>query len=372
MRGEREPRVLVLGGYGAFGGLAAERLARVPVEVLVAGRSLERAQDLASRLDAGARGKVSGIRLDAADVSPTLLGDMRPALVVNAVGPYQGQDYGLAQACIAAGVHYVDLADARGFVTGISALDAKARSAGVLVVSGASTVPAVSAAVLDAYAPRFASLSTVEAIIAPGNSFEPGLATAQSFLSTLGRPFAAAGKASGEPLHGWQGLKRRHLPGLGARWMSLCEVPDLDLLPGRYPGLGNVKVYAALEVGTFHLGLWGLSWLVRGGLVRRPERLAGVLLGLKRRLPFLGSDRGGMAMTIEGRDADGRPKRIDWRLVAGSGHGPYIPASPAVLLARRLLAGTLAIRGAAPCLGLFTLDEFLAEIADLDLVAGTA
>ena len=37
------------------------------------------------------------------------------------------------------------------FVAGIAALDAEARNAGVLVVSGASTVPAVSAAVVDAF-----------------------------------------------------------------------------------------------------------------------------------------------------------------------------------------------------------------------------
>jgi hypothetical protein len=365
------PRVLVLGGYGAFGGLAAERLARVAgIEVIVAGRRADEARVHVAQLAAGACAKVSGIGLDAAGVSSTVLGEIGPAVLINATGPYQGQDYRLARACIAAGVHYVDLADARAFVAGIPALDAEAQRAGVLVVSGASTVPAASAAVLDACAAQFASLGKVEVVIAPANSFEPGLATAQSFLGALGRPFAA-GKGIGTRSYGWQGLVRRRLPGLGARWMSLCEVPDLDLFPGRYPGLEHVSAYAALEVGAFHLGVWGLSWLVRGGLVHRPERLAGLLLGLKRRLPFLGSDRGGMVVAMEGRDTEGRRKHIVWHLVAGSGHGPYIPATPAVLLAKRLLDGTLATRGAMPCVGLFTLDEFLAEIADLDVVAGT-
>ena len=106
--------------------------------------------------------------------------------------------------------------------------------------------------------------------------------------------------------------------------------------------------------------------------MRRPERLAALLLGIRRRLPFLGSDRGGMAVTMEGRDGDGRAKRIVWHLVAGSGHGPYIPATPAVLLAKGLIDGGLATRGAMPCVGLFTLDEFLAEIGDLDIAAGAA
>jgi hypothetical protein len=72
---------------------------------------------------------------------------------------------------------------------------------------------------------------------------------------------------------------------------------------------------------------------------------------------------------MEGRDAAGRPKRLTWSLVAGSGHGPYIPATPSVLLAKRLLAGTLPARGATPCVGLFTLNEFLNEVSDLNVAA---
>jgi hypothetical protein len=370
-------RVLILGGYGAFGGLAAERLARVPgIQVIVAGRSTDKAQGFAGRLAKQAQARVSGIGLDAGDVAASRLGAVlgidRPAVLINATGPYQAQDYRVARTCIEAGVHYLDLADARGFVTGIAALDAEARRAGVLVVSGASTVPAVSGAVLDAYAARFWRLDAVQTVIAPANSFDPGIATTRSILGSLGRPLGASGKAAGGRLYGWQGLERTRMPGLGARWLGLCEAPDLDVLPERHPGLSDVKVYAALEVGPLHLGLWGLSWLVRAGLIRNPERLAAPLLGMKRRLAFLGSDRGGMAVTLAGRDADGRPQRLTWSLVAGSGHGPYIPTTPSVLLAKRLLAGTLATRGVMPCVGLFTLAELLAEVADLDIVPGLA
>jgi hypothetical protein len=365
-------RVLVLGGYGAFGGLVAARLARVPgIEVLVAGRSEAKAQAFAARLAPQAKAEVRSLRLDAGAVSASTLGALRPAVLINATGPYQDQDYGVALASIGAGAHYLDLADARGFVTGIVALDSEARRVGVLVVSGASTVPAVSAAALDAYATQFGRLDAVETTISPANSFDPGIATSHSILDTLGRPLGAAEKAADGPSHGWQGLRRRRLPGLGGRWQSLCDAPDLDLFPTRYAGLTDVKVYAALEVGAFHLGLWGLSWLVRAGLIRHPKRLAAPLLGLKRRLGFLGSDRGGMAVTMEGCDAAGRPKRLTWSLVAASGHGPYVPATPSVLLAKRLLTGTLSLRGAMPCVGLFTLSEFLEEIADLDIVAGT-
>jgi hypothetical protein len=370
-------RVLILGGYGAFGGLAAERLAQVAgIEVIVAGRSAARAQAYAARLASRAKARASGVGLDARDVGGSTLRAIRPAVLINATGHYQTQDYRVARAAIEAGAHYLDLADARPFATGIAALDTQARRADVLVVSGASSVPAVSGAVLDAYASRLGCVGAMETVIAPANSFDPGIGTTRSILGNLGKPLEmplkAPGKAAGGRFYGWQGMARRRLPGLGGRWVSLCEAPDPDLLPARQPGLGDVKVYAALEVGAFHLGLWALSWLVRAGFIRNPERLAPPLLGLKRRLGFLGSDRGGMTVTLSGHDAGGRAKRLTWHLIAGSGHGPYIPATPSVLLAKRLLRGTLTSRGAMPCVGLFTLDEFLAEVADLDVVAGAA
>jgi saccharopine dehydrogenase-like protein len=366
-------RVLVLGGYGAFGGLAAERLVRVPdIEVIVAGRSEAKARAFAAKLAAQPNARVRAVGLDARHVCAAALGAIGPAVLIDATGPFQQQDYRVARACIGAGVHYLDLADARAFVTGISALDADARKAGVLAVSGVSTVPAISGAVVDAYATQFGRLDAVDTTIAPANSFDPGIATTRSILGMLGRPLGASGKAAGGRFHGWQGLRRRQLPGLGGRWLGRCDVPDLDLFPARYPGLEDVKVHAALEVGAFHLGLWGLSWLARIGILRRPERLAEPLLALKRRLGLLGSDRGGMAVVLKGRDGDGRLKRLTWHLIAGSGQGPYLPATPSVLMARKLLSGALATRGAMPCLGLFTLDELLTEIADLDMTVGSA
>jgi predicted dinucleotide-binding enzyme len=364
-------RALVLGGYGAFGRRVAERLARVAnIEVIVAGRSQAKAAACATELTARALANVVPAGLDGEKLSAADLEELKPAVLINATGPYQTQDYRLARACIAAGVHYLDLADASSFVLGIEALDATAKAAGVLVVSGASTVPALSGAVADSLAPRFAQLETVTTIISPGNRFDPGIATTRSILGTLGRPIPGASRAA--RVRGWQGLRRLRLPGLGARWIGHCDAPDRALFPKRYAGLRRADVYAALEVGLFHLGLWGASWLVRAGLVREPQRLAAPLLAMKEKLGFLGSDRGGMLVRLEGLDHAGQRRRINWHLVAGSGHGPYIPASASVLLAKRLLDGSLATRGAMPCVGLFTLKDFLAEIADLDIDTGVA
>jgi hypothetical protein len=362
-------RVLVLGGYGAFGGRVAERLARVPgSELIIAGRSREKAAAFAHRLAQRTGACAIPAAIDGGGMTAGDLGQWEPAVLINASGPFQEQDYAVARACITARVHYLDLADAGAYVAGIAALDGDAKRAGVLAASGASTVPAVSGAVVDRFVPEFARLETVETVISPGNSFTPGHATTKSILGSLGRPIFSG---DGRTVHGWQGLRRRRLPGLGMRWTSRCDAPDQHLFPRRYPGLSAAGVAAALEVGTFHIGLWGLSWLVRAGAVRNPQRLATPLLAVKQRLGFLGSDRGGMVVRLEGRDRSGAPRRLQWHCVAGSGHGPFIPATPSVMLARRLLGGALQARGAMPCLGLLTLDELLAEWADLDIAAGT-
>jgi len=366
------PRVLVVGGYGAFGGHVARRLAReAGLELIIAGRSLERAQQFAASLAGAGSARITALQMDATSAEGQQLAAQHACVVINASGPYQAQDYRLARACIAAAAHYIDLADARSFVAGIGALNQDARRAGVLVVSGASTVPALSSAVVDAYATQFATLEAVSIVISPGNSFDPGLATAQSVLRSLGRPFLTRHAGLSATAYGWQGLKRRALPGLGGRWLGVCDVPDLDLLPGRHAGLKSVRVYAALEVGAFHLALWGLSWLVRAGLVANPERLARPLLAMKQALRFLGSNVGGMTVTLEGRDRDNTPRRVDWRLIA-RGDGPYVPATPSVVLAKGLLAGRLAARGAMPCVGLLALNDVLEEFADLDISTALA
>ena len=126
-------------------------------EVIVAGRDEARAAETARSLGA------SHARLDATD--PALAGHLArlgARLVINTVGPFQRRDQGVARAAIAAGSHYVDLADSRDFVRAVTALDASARARDVLVVSGASSVPALAAAVVDRYLPDFGALLAID------------------------------------------------------------------------------------------------------------------------------------------------------------------------------------------------------------------
>lgn len=359
-------RILIIGGYGAFGARAAERLAReIDLDIVIAGRSASRGAQAAADLSRTAIARVSHVALDASALEADALRSLAPAVVINASGPFQKQNYSVATAAIAAGAHYIDLADARAFVTGIGALDAQALRAGVLVTSGASSVPALAAAIIDHHVGAFLRLDTISHGITPGNGYDPGAATTASILSGAGQPMRVLTNGAWHSVLGWQGLWRCDIPGLGRRWMTHCDVPDLELFPARYAGVRTVRFSAGLEVDLFQLSLWSLAGLVRTGIVSRPERFASPLMWIKRRLKFLGSDASGMFVRLSGIGHDGQPRERAISLVARRNHGPYIPAIASVILARKLARGELAERGAKPCLGLFTLDEFKSEVADL-------
>lgn len=368
--GESCFRVLVLGGYGHFGGRICRALALDEnIQLVVAGRNLAAAQAFAAQLQPQARGgPVEAAALDhtAADLAARL-GVLRVDLAIHTGGPYQGQDYHVAQACIRAGAHYIDLADGREFVAGIDALNQQAVERGVIAVSGASTLPALSSAVVDHCRPEFSFIESIESGIAPGQKTPRGLATLEAVLSYCGKSFAWLEQGQWVQVSGWQGLVAHRYPEFGSRWTAACDVPDLALFPQRYAGVRTVTFRAGLELKAMQLGMAALAQLRQIGLVADWSRHAAWLKTLSDPWDFLGSDVGGMHLTLTGLDPAGRPKSLTWNLVARQGHGPEIPCIAAIVVARKLAAGGLAARGAMPCMGLMSLEEFTRAVAHLDI-----
>lgn len=359
-------RVAILGGYGNFGGYVVRALASDPnIELVICGRSKAKADAFAATLDAAnpARGAV----VDIADPMDALAA-IAPDLVIHTVGPFQTQDYRVPEAAIACGAHYCDLADARAFVAGIGELDDAARKAGVAAISGASSVPCLTAAYLDEAA-KVMEVESVDYGISAAQQTNRGLGTASAILSYVGRPFTMLRNGAMEEVHGWQGLHSVTYPELGRRWFGYCDIPDLDLFPARYPALKSQRFAAGHEIASLHFGTWLLSWGVRLGLLPRLDQWSGFLLKASFLFDVLGSDRSGFHMVIRGRDSAGRELvRRHW-LIARSGHGPNIPCMPAILIARRLAAGEPIEPGARPCLDLISLGEYLGALSGLDIEA---
>ena len=364
-RGSLSDRVLIIGGYGVFGGILAQRLARDPdVDVHVAGRRQQRAAAFCARWG----GTPHGVDREATASLQRLLVTLKPKVVVDAAGPFQvyGADpMRIARLTIGAGAHYLDLADDRGFVTGIAALDDMAKRHDVAAISGASSVPALSAAAADALACGLRSVAMVDSVILPGNRAPRGLSVVRAILSQVGRPMRVLRGGRWRAIPGWTELvsQRLSLPdgsGLPPRWASIIGVPDLDLFPTRY-GARSVLFRAGLELRFLHGGLWLLGWLVRWRLLRSLLPLAVPTRAIAERLKGLGTDCGGMAVRVIGRDADGNAVRRTWTLIAEAGDGPEIPPTPAEIVVRKLLSGQVA-GGARPCVGLFTLEEATAAL----------
>lgn len=358
-------RVLVVGGYGLFGRRLVERLAlRRELDVVVAGRSPARAGALVQRLAPRAAARLEATALDV--MSPRLAGELRriaPHVVVHTAGPFQGQDDRVARACIDAGVHYVDLADGREFVAGIAALDAAARAAGVAVISGASSVPALSGAAADDLARGLAAVTAIDIGISPGNRTERGLATVAAVLGYCGRPLPGGA-------HGWSGSWVHEYPApVGRRRLSPCDVPDLALLPARYPGRPAVRFGAGLELWLLHRGMNLLAWTARRGWVADWSHHARWLWRAAALFEHLGSDAGAMHVRVDGVDDDGVAQSRRWQLVATHGDGPFVPTLAAAALIRKFGAGSWPA-GARPCLGLLTLADFAAETTRLRIGMG--
>ncbi|WP_233382582.1 DUF4166 domain-containing protein [Methylobacterium sp. C25] len=362
-----EPAVLVVGGSGAFGSrLVAGLVATTTVSVVVAGRDLDRAEATARLHPAG---RVRAIRLDAAKITSEALKALDLCLVVDAAGPFQGTEPRLARAAIAAGLPYLDLADARDFVADFVRLDGEARAAGVPALTGASSTPALSNAALAAITLGWRRVEAVSVAIVPGNRAPRGLSVMRAILSYAGQPIRVFRDGAWEHRAGWGLLVRLGVPGLGHRWASLCETPDLDIMPARWPEARSVVFRAGLELSLLHLGLWLTSLPVRWRILPSLAPFAQPFLAVARALDRFGSDRGGMVVEALGRDSDDRPTRATWSLTAEAGDGPYVPTLPALAMIRRLTdpAAEQVPAGARACTDLLPLKAIEAEMSRLRL-----
>jgi len=337
--------------------------------LIVTSRSEERANALASELRSlGPRAEVTGFQLDLSDPNfEATLASLRPDIVIHTAGPYQNQDYRVARACIQCGSHYIDLADARDFVCNFQSLNDEANSKGVLLITGASTLPGLSSAVIDFLRAHLGRIDEIRISIAPAHQTPRGAGTVAAVLSYCGKPLAVLEDGRWTRRFGWQDLRSSQHPELGFRLSAACDVPDLTLLTEYVPGVKTVSFHAALESKLEQLALWFMSFLSRMRLVSNWAPLVPFFGWVSSKTLALGSATGGMHVQLTGFDENDRKKSINWYLTAKQNHGPEIPCVPALILVRKMLRNELTKRGAMPCLGMITLAEFDAEVGDLDI-----
>ena len=354
-------KVVVLGGYGNFGKRIVESLVSIDeLTIYVAGRSQDKALKCIEHLPVNSKARLKPLVIDifGADFEEQIK-SLSPYLVIHTSGPFQGQDYRVPKACIAAGAHYIDLADDRRFVCDITELDQYAKDNGVVVVSGASSVPGLSSTVIQHYRDQFDTLTSIDLSIAPGNKAERGLATVEAILSYTGHPISVFKNGDWQNIYGWMDSKTNNFGGfVGKRHLANVDVPDLELFPKHYNVEQRVTFQAGLELTFLHQAMVFMAALAKRGVVKNWAPLAKSIVTTSNLfLPF-GSDKGAMEVLLRGVGANGQDKTVRWTLYAPKGNGPYIPTLSTIILAKKLLRMDDVDNGARPCVDLFEISDF--------------
>lgn len=355
-------RVIVVGGYGGFGARISELLSERGFAVVVAGRSEERAAAFCRARE----GELTPAAIDRSEVDADALQSFGAWALVDAAGPFQGNDYRLPRACIAAGLHYCDIADAREFVAGIGALDAEARKAGLAVVSGASTCPALTAAVCDRLAAGLDRVATIDIVLSASNRAAASPAITRAVLSYAGKPMPLWRSGMWETATGGSEWRRVTFDSDGRpyrRLAGLCDIPDHVLLPGRYPGAPAIGFRAGTEIGLQNRAVQWTAWLVRRGIIADGRRLTVPAHLVQRLMRGIGGERSAMRVELTGW-LGGSAVRRKWELLARNGDGPWVPCLAVPALLARLRDGEIG-PGARPAAGLIDLADYELGFAPL-------
>lgn len=321
-------KIMVLGGYGNFGKIISEKLSKKnSVSLIIAGRDLTKAQELAKTLSKDGN-YIEGVKLDSESENfSKILQEYSPKILINCVGPYTDETYKIARACIEAECDYIDLADNRDFVVNFDKLNDLAKEKKRILISGASSVPGLSTAVLKKYAQEFDQVQSLEFYINPGNkTFFRGSGTVKSVLSYCGKKFTTLKEGRWRKVTGWMGIEPKKINGIaGWRLVSYCNIPDLDLLPKHYPTLRHVIFKAGAQIKILQIGTYFFALLSRLGIVKDWAKYHQQFDTIWHTFfKKFGTDDGAFGMTIKGRKGDSI-LTIDHNLYAGSGDGPNIP-----------------------------------------------
>ena len=367
-------RILIIGGTGVFGKRLARHLATFEdIALVVTSRSAEKARQFVKTLTAKhPHLEAQGIALDHSKGFADQIQTLRPFAVVDCSGPFQTSGYETAKAVIAAGAHFVDLADARTYLAGFpAALDTLSHHHGVSALTGASSTPTLSACVVDAVTRGWQRIDTIDICITPGGKSKVGRSVIAAILSYAGQPVPIWENGQTAQTTGWVGAKTVFIPHLGRRRVAPVETFDAELLGPRHAVQSRISFRAGLESPLEQRGIAALARLRKHRLIPALSGLIPLLLQARRITRIPTSDQGGMLVEICGIDGEGRFTQAKWSLVARNDHGPNIPILPAAAAIRALLDKAVPAGAALACDHL-CLDDILDQMASFDITTQTA
>lgn len=308
--------IVLFGGYGTFGIHAARTLTAAGLPLRIVGRDAARADVVADVNDpVSIRSALSGARV-----------------AVNCAGPFSAMTTALPEACLAAGIHYVDIADDRGWTARLRARDGEFRDRNLTAAIGCSSLPGISGALAILAARRLPSVERARITLFIGNRNPKGEAAVRAAVTQLGRPFPAPQGT----LRGFHGREVVDLPPpFGSRGVYDWNSPELDLFPALL-GAREVRVKVGFEAR--------LATLSFAGLARLGPRLGGTLLAamtpIARRLSGFGHSGGFVKVELFAPDGTRAAATL-----GRESEGQKMAALPAAFVAQGLLDGTVNVKG---------------------------
>lgn len=317
--------IVIFGGYGVFGSLVARGLHESGHEIVVAGRNLSAARRAAESL-AASGGLARGMAADVTDLRSCQSALEGASVAVNCSGPFRATDTQVLEACLARGVHYVDISDDRAWARRVYEFSGRFANKNLTLAWGCSSFPGISGALAVALSTGAPDAPTrVRCSLFIGNRNPKGYAAIRSAVAMIGAGIAAP---QGR-LKGFSNFERVELPPpFGPRCLLNAESPDYDVMP-RLLGTGSVTVKAGFELPVSNLlfrcmAACGPVW---GKRAARLLWLAGKPLG------FLGRSGGAVVVELF------YPDHVRRGYATGAQGAQKLAAWPAVLTARALCGG---------------------------------
>jgi len=367
---------LLYGANGYTGRRIAEEAVRRGLRPVLGGRDAGRVGQVASSL--GCATRVFGLN-DVAAIRRNIEG---MAVVLNCAGPFSATARPMIAACLASGVHYLDITGEIDVIEQAAAQDAQAREAGVAVIPavGFDVVPGdCLAAMLHARLPAAQRL-----LLAFAGTGGVSRGTARTMLESL--PRGGRARIDGRIVRVPLAWKSREIPfRRGPR--TAVTIPWGDVASAYYStGVPNIEVYLAMDRRRIAwlrrlrpvVGLLRLPWprrlaegLVRRFMAERPSErkrgqapspdspVAGAALEVATEpVPFLGS--------FWGQAVDAQGHAVEATIETLGGYALTVETALACL--GRVLAGRVA-PGFAPPSQAFG-PEFILSMPETDIQWG--
>jgi Saccharopine dehydrogenase NADP binding domain len=352
-------RILVLGDDESGRYIGAALAAYWDIDCVIGTRNPEGVREFAEHIGAAV------VAVDVDDVAS--LGRALDGVfaVVKTAGPFVAGRYPVAQRCAACGVHYVDIASAHPYVSGISVLGRRAKASGSLIVTGASIVPAVSAALIDYIVGEFDRVSEIHTAVAPLDNGSDWLASVRAMRAFSGQPMRVRDAGRWRYTFAWSEPARVDFPApVGRRRAYLCDVVDLALFPQRY-GARTVTFRAGFARASVNYAMAVVGRANRRR-VNKPGGNAQATNQLNGWQDMLQSATG-IQVLVRGH-GQGRQIVHTVSLISRERSAVTIACSPALALLKTWVRVGIPEADARACVDLLDLDAIKRELAGNDIV----